>query len=63
MLNFNWVSIFTGVAALVVVAVGGTRPAIAVEVLFGDIKPSSGLGTAPKCTNAAGDEGYVCSNG
>jgi hypothetical protein len=38
-------------------------PVMADEIYFGNITPSSGLGTAPACTHVSGDGGFVCSNG
>jgi hypothetical protein len=52
-----------GALATMALIAGGTESARADEIYFGNITPSSGLGTAPACTHASGDAGFVCSNG
>lgn len=55
-------SLLIGALALAALTVGGSGAAraAAIEVDFGSITPSSGLGPSPACTNTPGDAGYVC---
>jgi len=57
-------SALSGALALAALAVGGSGAAraAAIEVAFGDIVPSSGLG-AGGCSHSGSDPGYVCNNG
>lgn len=57
-------SLLIGALALTALTVGGSGAARADEIVFGNITPSSGLGTtSPECTHAGSDPGFVCNNG